>query len=243
MEIQLSVMKLDFSGDHIIITGGTGGLGSALTASLLEAGASCSVPCYKPSELEDFEYKDHKNLFTKLNIDLTDQQQTQDFYEDAVNQQGSLWGSVHIAGGFAMGAFKSLDKNDFMKQINMNLVTCFNSCRSAVEKMPDGGRIVNVSSRPGLDSRQGAGRIPYATSKAGVAALTVSLAEEMVEDDILVNAIAPSVIDTSTNRKMMPNADFEQWPKPQELASQILYLLSHQNKITQGAVIPVYGTG
>jgi NAD(P)-dependent dehydrogenase (short-subunit alcohol dehydrogenase family) len=128
-----------------------------------------------------------------------------------------------------------------MKQINMNLVTCFNSCSAAVRHMQNGGRIVNVSSRPGLELRQGAGRIPYAVSKAGVAALTESLAEEVVEDDILVNAIAPSTIDTPANRNAMPKADFDQWTKPKELAAQILYLLSHPNKITRGAVVPVYG--
>lgn len=236
-------MDLDFSNDHIIITGGTGTLGSAVTEALLEAGANCSLPCFNTDEFRDFDQKGHSNLFSQLDVDLTSQEQTMAFYDKAVSLQGPLWGSVHIAGGFAMGSFKTLDKDDFMKQINMNLVTCFNACQAAVGHMKDAGRIVNISSRPGLDPRQGAGRIPYATSKAGVAALTESLAEELVEDDILVNAIAPSIIDTPMNREAMPNADYDQWPKPKELADQILYLISHQNKITQGAVVPVYGRG
>src|SRR5699024_9559612 len=186
-------MKFDFSNDHIIITGGSGALGSAVTSVLLDAGASCSVPCYRSSGLQSVKQENANNLFVQSGVDLTYQQQTRDFYEEAVNRQGSLWGSIHIAGGFNMGAFETLDQNDFMKQINMNLLTCFNTCRAAVEQMQKGGRIVNVSSRPGIEPRLGAGRIPYATSKAGVAAMTESLAEELVEKNILVNAIAPSV--------------------------------------------------
>ncbi len=234
-------MTFEFSEDHIIITGGTGALGAEVVAAFLEAGAVCSVPCLHPSKVEDFEYKDHDNLYLQPDVDLTDEQQTLDFYDKAVNRQGTLRGSVHIAGGFTMDSFKKLNKKDFMKQIDMNLVTCFNICRAAVQQMKSGGRIVNVSSRPGIELRKGAGRIPYATSKAGVAALTTSLSEELVDDDILVNAIAPSTIDTPSNRKSMPDADFERWTKPQELATQILYLVSYQNKITRGAVVPVYG--
>jgi NAD(P)-dependent dehydrogenase (short-subunit alcohol dehydrogenase family) len=234
-------MTFEFSGDHIIITGGTGALGSEVVAAFLEADAVCSVPCLHPSKIEDFEYRDHDNLYLQPDVDLTDEQQTSDFYHEAVSRQGTLRGSVHVAGGFAMGSFEKLDKKNFMEQIDMNLVTCFNSCRAAVQQMKNGGRIVNVSSRPGIEHRRGAGRVPYATSKAGVAALTTSLAEELVNDDILVNAIAPSTIDTPSNRESMPDADFEQWIKPQDLATQILYLVSYQNKITHGAVVPVYG--
>jgi NAD(P)-dependent dehydrogenase (short-subunit alcohol dehydrogenase family) len=141
-----------------------------------------------------------------------------------------------------MGDIDDISKDDFMKQINMNLVTCFNSCKTAAGHMHNGGgRIVNIASRPGLEPRQGAGMIPYTVSKAGVAALTESLAAELVDDDILVNAVAPSTIDTPANRDSMPDADFDKWPKPEEIANQILYLLSEQNTITRGGIVPVYG--
>ncbi|HYW34689.1 MAG TPA: SDR family NAD(P)-dependent oxidoreductase [Balneolaceae bacterium] len=235
-------MNINFADKHVVVTGGTGALGTAVTEKLIEAGASCSIPCYDESELENFKLESHEQLFIQLDVDLTSEEQTQDFFTKAVNRQGPLWGSVHIAGGFAAAPIEQLTKADFMKQINMNLVTCFNCCRMAVSHMREhGGRVVNVSSRPGIEARHGAGRVPYATSKAGVAALTESLAAEVVSDDILINAIAPSVIDTPANRKSMPDADFEKWTKPKELAAQILYLISEQNTITRGAVVPVYG--
>ncbi|WP_441001258.1 SDR family NAD(P)-dependent oxidoreductase [Fodinibius sp. SL11] len=236
---------MDFTDRHLIVTGGAGSLGSAVVQLLLNSGATCSVPCFNQSECDSFELADHENVFTKVGIDLTDEDQAQSFFKDAIEANGSLWASIHIAGGFGMGAIKDMSKADFMKQINLNLVTCYNSCRAAVQHFKSqessGGRIVNIAARPALEPRQGKGMTAYTTAKAGVAALTESLAAEVVEDDILVNAIAPSVIDTPQNREGMPNADFEKWPKPKQLAQQICYLASPKNEVTRGSITTVYG--
>ena len=81
----------------------------------------------------------------------------------------------------------------------------------------------------------------YAASKAAVAALTVALAEEVAKDGILVNAVAPSILDTPANRQAMPKADHAVWPKVEDVAQTILFLASPANKVTRGAVVPVYG--
>ena len=104
-----------------------------------------------------------------------------------------------------------------------------------------GGRIVNISARPALEPRLGAGSVAYTASKAAVAALTQSLAAEVLHENILVNAIAPSMIDTDANRKAMPRADYSLWPKPAEIAAIICNLAAPSNRLTSGAVIPVYG--
>ncbi len=83
--------------------------------------------------------------------------------------------------------------------------------------------------------------IAYATAKAGVAALTQGLAAELVGEQILVNAIVPSIIDTPANRSAMPTADHGSWPKPAELAEAIAFLASPANSLTSGALVPVYG--
>jgi NAD(P)-dependent dehydrogenase (short-subunit alcohol dehydrogenase family) len=234
---------MDFTNRHIIITGGTGALGSAVVELLLAAGAKCSVPCFNTEELESFLQKDEEDVYIKTPVDLTDEKQCQSFFDLAVSAQGDLWGSIHIAGGFGMGQIEDTSKADFMKQINLNLVTCYNSCRAAVQQMKKsgGGRIVNIAARPALEPRQGAGMTAYTTAKAGVAALTQSLAAEVVEEDILVNAIAPSIIDTSQNRESMPDANFDKWPKPKQLAKQIAYLVSSDNEVTRGNIATVYG--
>ena len=104
-----------------------------------------------------------------------------------------------------------------------------------------GGRIVNVAARPALEWRTGAGIVAYTASKAAVAALTAALAEEVAKDNILVNAVAPSIMDTQTNRQAMPKADFALWPKVEEVAATIAFLASPDNRVTRGAIVPVYG--
>ena len=235
---------MDLADKHLIVTGGAGSLGTAVVKLLLDNGATCSVPCFNQDEFDSFQFSDHKDVFTKVGVNLTDEDQAQSFFEDAIEANGSLWGSIHIAGGFGMGAIENTPKGDFMKQINLNLVTCYNCCRTAVQHFKSqskGGRIVNIAARPALEPRQGAGMTAYTTSKAGVAALTESLAAEVVEDNILVNAIAPSVIDTPQNRDAMPNANFDKWPKAEQLAQQIAYLASPENEVTRGSIATVYG--
>lgn len=229
---------------HFIVTGGAGSLGTAVVVLLLDSGASCSIPCFNKQEQENFPFTEHSKVYTEAGVDLTDEEQTQSFYQSAIVEQGPLWGSIHIAGGFGMGGIEDTPKSGFMKQINLNLVTCYNSCRTAVQQFNEqgsGGRIVNIAARPALEPRQGAGMTAYTSAKAGVAALTESLAAEVVDDNILVNAIAPSVIDTPQNREGMPNANFDKWPTPEQLAQQIAYLASPENEVTRGNIATVYG--
>jgi NAD(P)-dependent dehydrogenase (short-subunit alcohol dehydrogenase family) len=124
----------------------------------------------------------------------------------------------------------------------MNLVSCFLCCRAAVNAMTGKeGRIVNVAARPALEWRSGAGMTAYTASKAAVGALTVALAEEVAKQGILINAVAPSIMDTPANRKAMPKADHAAWPKVEEVTRTILFLASPENKVTRGAIVTVYG--
>jgi NAD(P)-dependent dehydrogenase (short-subunit alcohol dehydrogenase family) len=132
---------------------------------------------------------------------------------------------------------------DFEKQWRMNTVTCFLACREAVKAIrrsgTSGGRIVNVAARPVLSPT--GGMIAYVASKAGVAALTQSLAPELLAENILVNAVLPSTIDTPANRKAMPGADHDSWPKPAQIAETIAFLASPENSLTTGTLVPVFG--
>ena len=101
------------------------------------------------------------------------------------------------------------------------------------------GRIVNVAARPALVPT--AEMTAYAASKAAVAALTLSLAEELAPSGIWVNAVVPSIIDTAANRAAMPDANHASWPTPEEIAETIAFLASPQNEATRGALVPVYG--
>ena len=113
--------------------------------------------------------------------------------------------------------------------------------RTASGSRAPGGRIVNVSARPAIEPRLGAGMTAYTASKSAVAALTQALAQELTDEQIWVNAVAPSILDTPANRAAMPEADHSRWVSPADLAALIIFLASPDNRATRGAVIPVYG--
>jgi NAD(P)-dependent dehydrogenase (short-subunit alcohol dehydrogenase family) len=228
---------MDFRDCHVVVTGGTGALGGAVVTALVTAGAVCHVPYVAAAEAERFPLRDHAQVKLVAGIDLTDEAAVGRLYQSA----GNLWASIHLAGGFAMSAVGATSKADLMKQVEMNFVTAFLCCRAAVNAMTAGGRIVNVAARPALEWRTGAGMAAYTASKAAVAALTAALAEEVVKAGILVNAVAPSIMDTPANRAAIPQADFAAWPKVEEVASTIVFLASPDNKVTRGGIVPVYG--
>jgi NAD(P)-dependent dehydrogenase (short-subunit alcohol dehydrogenase family) len=143
-----------------------------------------------------------------------------------------------------MGGIAEADKSVLSQMLETNAVTCYLCCAAAVLAMRRtgaGGRIVNVASRQALEPRLGTSMVAYTASKAAVAALTEALAEEVAKDGILVNAVAPSIMDTVANRAAMPRADYTLWPKVKEVAATILFLASPDNQVTRGAVVPVYG--
>lgn len=233
---------MDFSGKHVIVTGGTGALGTAVVSVLIGAGASCTVPYVHEAEAQRFPYRGQKEVALVKVSDLADESEVAKVYE-SVKTSAPLWASIHIAGGFAADKIVDSGKAALMAQIDSNLVSCFLCCRAAVRAMlaSGAGRIVNVAARPALEWRSGAGMTAYTVSKTGVAALTVALAEEVAKDGVLVNAVAPSIMDTAVNRKAMPKANFDAWPKVEEVAATICFLASSDNRVTRGAIVPVYG--
>jgi len=228
----------DYHGRTVVVTGGTGALGRAVVEGLLARGAACVVPYIAPAEAAQFPLKDRVTLVGP--VDLVSESDVARVYDGV----SALWASIHLAGGFAMTAVGDTKKADILKMLEMNLVTCHLCCAAAVRALRrsgQGGRIVNVAARPALEPRLAAGMAAYGASKAAVAALTQALAEEVAGDGILVNAIAPSIIDTPANRAAMPKAKHDAWPKVDEIAATIAFLASPLNRVTRGAIVPVYG--
>jgi NAD(P)-dependent dehydrogenase (short-subunit alcohol dehydrogenase family) len=230
---------MGFHDRHVVVTGGTGALGTAIVGALLAAGASCHVPYLHQPEADRFPHRSNTRVKLIGDVELTEEAAVARLYDGIP----TLWASIHLAGGFAAKPVTETGKRDLMQQLETNLVTCFLCSREAVKTMKrsGGGRVVNVAARPALEWRMGAGMAAYAGSKVAVAAFSVALAEEVAKDGILVNAIAPSIMDTPANRQAMPKADFASWPKVEEVAQTVLFLASPDNKVTRGAVVPVYG--
>ncbi|HWO24885.1 MAG TPA: SDR family oxidoreductase [Kofleriaceae bacterium] len=209
-------------GRHIVVTGGSGALGKGVCAVLEARGAILHVSPDPPA------------------LRLDDEAQAEAFFA----QLPPIWASIHLVGGFAMKPITETKLADFEAQWRTNTATCFLSCREAVKSIRrsgGGGRIVNVASRPVVTPAPNL--IAYAAAKAGVTAITQGLAAELLREDILVNAVLPSIIDTPANRAAMPDADHARWPKPEQIAEAIAFLASPENTLTSGALVPVYGKG
>ena len=229
-----------------IITGGTGALGRAVVENFLIAGAKVAVPYVVDAEVPIL----HKQLGDRFppsaiflkKTDVGDESQTAQFVNDVVSRWNRIEILVNLVGGFWGGSsIADTTPAQWQAMFDLNLKPTFLCCRAVVPimKRNQWGRIVSVASRSGL---QGAGDYAaYAVSKGAIATFTASLAQEVLEDGVMVNAIAPSTIDTDANRAAMPRAKHENWVKPADIAKTIAYLCSDDCRVTSGAVVPVYG--
>lgn len=228
---------LDLTGRHVVVTGGAGALGTPVVARLVAAGATCHVPCIDDGPgargLPAVDYVPR--------VELTDEAAVAALYAGLPD----VWASIHLAGGFTWAKLEDTSATTARAQFEMNAITAMLCSREAVKKMRArsggdvGGRIVNVSSRGAVHPTTGL--IAYAMAKAGVSALTLALANELRQEQILVNAVVPSIIDTPANRAAMPDADHDRWPKPAEIAETILFLASPSNAVTTGSLVHVEG--
>ena len=235
-----------FSGAHVVVTGGTGALGTAVVGALRQAGAVCHVSNLVAAELDRYAHRNDANVHVTSGVDLADEAAVGRFYAGLP----PLWASIHLAGGFAMAPVADTSAKDFEAQFRMNTLSCFLCSRAAIGAIRErgapgpagakGGRIVNVAARPALEPRLGAGMVAYAASKGAVATLTQALGEEVASEEIWVNAVAPSTLDTAANRAAMPDAPHHLWVAPAAIAELIAFLAAPDNRVTRGAVIPVY---
>ena len=228
---------MDFTGRIVVVTGAFGILGTAVASRLSAAGARVIAVDAHPQPQEGWTCAGLDGIDIKGGIDLREEGPVNHLYEEI----GELWGSIHIAGGFLFAPLADTSQADFQNMMQMNARTCFLCCKAAAARMAQGGRIVNVAARPGVEPRTGASMSAYAASKAAVAALTESLGEELVGSGILVNAVAPSILDTPQNRADMPDANHGDWPTVEEVAETIVFLASPANTVTRSAIVPVYG--
>ena len=233
-------LRMSYEDRHVVVTGGTGALGAAVLDALLQAGAWCHVLYRTEQSIEHFPLRGNSRVSFVEVGDLADEAAVTSYFEGLKD----LWASIHIAGGFAAAPIAHSDKALLMGQIETNLVSAYLCSRAAaitLRRLNAGGRIVNVAARQALEPRLGSGSVAYTIAKAGIAAMTAALGAELASEGILVNAVAPSIMDTPSNRKDMPKADFASWPKVEEVAATILFLASPANSVTRGAIVPVYG--
>jgi NAD(P)-dependent dehydrogenase (short-subunit alcohol dehydrogenase family) len=228
----------------VLVTGGTGGLGRAVSLAFLGDGATVVVT-YRVQAEYDALVEAAGAAAARLSgarTDVTDEAAVRALVDDIVAKQGRLDALVNTVGGYAGGAnVVDGDGSALDRMLALNLRSGYALARTVVPGMVQrgSGAIVNIAAKSGLDHPAGAGA--YAASKAAAIALMDSLAAELRGTGVRVNSVLPSIIDTPANRAAMPNADYASWPKPEDIANVILFLCSAEAKVIHGASIPVYG--
>ncbi len=228
----------------MLVTGGTGALGRAVTEAFVKAKASVFVSYIIPQEVTVL--KSHlgpdQNKVTMIESDLMKEDSVSGLVQTVLRQSNRIDVLANVVGGYAGGpAIHETKEEDFDFMLNLNLRTAFLISKAVLPSMIERkrGKIVHVASRTGLKGEATVG--PYSISKAGVIRLTETIAEEARDFGINCNCIMPSVVDTEANRKGMPDADFSKWVKPDEIARVVLFLCSEEARVINGAAIPVYG--
>ncbi len=225
-----------------IISGASGGLGETVSRVFYEAGASVVLVGSRLEGVQALAAQLGPDRTLPLAANLADPAGAESVVAATLERFGRVEILLNLAGGFGGGApLSESSDDDLTKMLDLNLRTTYHMCRAAVKPMiaQGWGRIVNTASRDALHARPNFSA--YAISKAGVLRLTESLAAEVQNYNITVNAIIPGTIDTAANRKSTPNADFSRWVKPAEIAEALLFLAGEGAAVINGAAIPLYG--
>ena len=226
---------------HILLTGGTGGLGLGATPIVLARGAAVTIPYRHPEDVERLKQVVPPDDYAKIQFvsaDLQDEQSVQHL----IDEMPRVDVLIHLVGGFAIGKTHLYSFADWQRDFDLNLSTTFLACKHSLRRMleQDYGRIVTVASRGAVEP---SGQLAaYCASKAGVVALTQAIAAETKGTNITANVVLPSVIDTPTNRAAMGEENAHNWVKPASLAQTICFLASEAAQDVRGAAVPVYGS-
>jgi len=213
----------------VIVTGVSGALGRAVVVRLKAEGVVVAA-------LDAAATVDIEADLVLPGVDLADATAVNAAFETVVAALGSVTGLANIAGGFVWEPVIGGEANTWDRMFRTNLLTAALASRAVLPHLlKQGGSIVNVGAAGAVDPATG--MAPYAASKAGVMALTRSLADELRGKGVRVNAVLPTILDTPTNRHDMPDADPAAWVRPADAAEVIVFLLSDAAVAVNGAGI------
>jgi NAD(P)-dependent dehydrogenase (short-subunit alcohol dehydrogenase family) len=237
-------MSARFSKQSVLVAGGTGGLGRAVTIAFLQEEARVIVTYRKQAEFDTLKTAagDHGARLEGKQVDVTNEAAVRRLSDEIKAEHGGLDAMVNAVGGYTGGPkLWEASLETFEQMLALNFRAGMLLARSIVPIMlaKGHGAIVNIASKAAID--HAAGSAAYASSKAAALAMFDSLAEDLRGTGVRANTVLPSIIDTEPNRKAMPKADFSKWPKPEDIARVILFLCCEDAKLIHGAAVPVYG--
>lgn len=222
----------------ILITGANGNLGTAVVLNLhLKGHLICAT--VGPGPVDE--------AFNGMTVDtrqvnLTDEGEVRSYVDDITTKYPKVSAGVLLVGGFAMGDIKETDGAALDKQIALNFKTAYFVVRPLIEHFEKngGGQIILVGARPALDANAGKGLVAYSVSKSMVFHLAELINASGKKKNIRATVLVPSTIDTETNRKSMPDADFSKWVKAEDIAETVSFILSDAGSTLRETVIKVY---
>lgn len=222
-----------------IITGASGNLGQAVVRKFITEGYKV-IGTILHNDSVSLDFPEHR--FEKMVVDLMDEKGSKEFVENVVSKYGSIDAAVLTVGGFAMGNIATTSTADIMKQYQLNFETAYNVAHPVFVQMikQTSGRIFMIGSKPGLDGKHGKGMIAYALGKSLIFRLAELMNDETHGTNVVTAVVVPGTIDTPTNRKAMPDANFINWTKAADIANAIHYHCTSEASALREPLIKVY---
>ncbi len=235
---------VDFSERIVLVTGAAGNLGKAVISLFLNSGATVCALDHKQGRIAGGlnQAVSIEKLHLFENVDVTNRKAMTTLAEQVIEQVGTVGVLVNTVGGFMMGEMvHEISPDSWKHMMTLNVQSFLNLAHAFVPMMvkQKRGKVISVGSRASLQG--GANTGAYGAAKSALLSLTESMAAELLPHHIQVNCVLPGTIDTPENREAMPNADFEKWVQPKQVAQVILYLASSASDAVSGVAIPVYG--
>ena len=225
---------------NVIITGAAGNLGKAVVQKFIKEGYRVIAIVLPSDSLEDQPGDD----LVVYKADLSDEDDAKKTIEKIYKDYAEVHAALLLAGGYAFGGIGDADGEVLKKMFTLNFETAYYTARPVFEKMmdqKDGGKILMMGARPALNAKEGKNSLAYALSKSLIFKLADMLNAEGASKNVTATVVAPSIIDTPPNRKAMPDADFDKWVKPGEIADVMAFACSDKSNVLRETVLKVYG--
>lgn len=222
-----------------IVTGASGNMGQAVVRKFIDEGYYV-IGTVIPNDPVSMDFPSDK--FEKVVVDLMNEDDSQKFVDTILKKHESIDAAVLTVGGFAMGKITETKTSDIAKQYKLNFETAYNVARPVFVQMmkQNTGRIFIIGSKPGLDAKNGKGMVAYGLAKSLVFRLAELMNDEAKGKNVVTSVVVPSTIDTAPNRKSMPDANFDNWVKPEAIADVIYWHCTSESSALREPVLKVY---
>jgi NAD(P)-dependent dehydrogenase (short-subunit alcohol dehydrogenase family) len=223
----------------VIVTGATGNMGNAVIKKFIDEGYFV-VGTVIPNDNTPLNFPADK--FEKIVVNLGDEEDSGKFVDAVISKYKNIDAAILTVGGFAMGTIAETKTSDILKQYKLNFETAYNVARPVFVQMmkQNAGRIFIIGSKPGLDARNGKGMVAYGLAKSLIFRLAELMNQEAKGKNVVTSVVVPSTIDTPPNRKAMPDADFNNWVKPEAIANVIYWHCTDEANVLREPVLKVY---